>query len=79
MEPRSNDRGWRAEDPHITSNTIFYQFEAAKLPKAARRVVQNLYGPPSVGVQKLYRPGYLNKRYKIQDTRTLENIISFIK
>ena len=57
MEPRPDDRGRRAKVHYVTSNTILYQFEAAKQLKIARRAVQKLYGPPSEGVQKLYAPG----------------------
>ena len=56
MEPRPVDQGQRAEVHYVTSNTILYQFEAAKQPKIASRVMQKLYGPPSKGVQKLYVP-----------------------
>ena len=56
MEPRSDDRGQRAEVHYVTSNTILCQFEAAKQSKIACRAVQKPYGPLSEGVQKLYAP-----------------------
>ena len=70
MEHRPDDRGRRLEVPkvggagcrrskihYVRSNTILYQFEAAKRPKISYRVMQKLYGPHSKGIQKLYVSG----------------------
>ena len=61
----------------VTNNAIFYRFEATKRPKIARRAVQNLYGSPSKGVQKLNVPGWHEQRYKMPRTSVSLNASQF--
>ena len=37
IEPRPDDRGWRAEVHNITMHTILYRFEAVRRPKKCQQ------------------------------------------